>query len=102
MIRSILSYSSLSLGLRMEELKTTSYILNRVLSKLLPKTPYELWTSRKPTLNYLHIWVVELKLEYLILDRKSWMGKSLAAILFATLRDRRVSDSFVWVDRPSL
>jgi hypothetical protein len=21
-----------------------------------PRTPYELWTSRKPTLNYLHVW----------------------------------------------
>jgi hypothetical protein len=71
----------------MEDLKITIYIPNRVPSKLLPKTPYELWTGRKPTLNYLHIWVVELKLEYLILDRESWMGKSLATILFATVGD---------------
>jgi hypothetical protein len=21
-----------------------------------PKTPYEMWTDRKPTLNYLHVW----------------------------------------------
>jgi hypothetical protein len=21
-----------------------------------PKTPYELWTGRKPTLNHLHVW----------------------------------------------
>jgi hypothetical protein len=21
-----------------------------------PKTPYEMWTGRKPTLNYLHVW----------------------------------------------
>jgi hypothetical protein len=21
-----------------------------------PKTPYELWTERKPILNYLHVW----------------------------------------------
>jgi hypothetical protein len=40
----------------MEALKTTVHILNRVLSKSVPRTPYELWTGRKPTLNYLHVW----------------------------------------------
>jgi hypothetical protein len=35
--------------------KTAIHILNRVPSKVVPKTPYELWTGRKPTLNYLHI-----------------------------------------------
>jgi hypothetical protein len=37
-------------------LKTAVHILNRVPSKLVPKTPYEIWTGRKPTLNYLHVW----------------------------------------------
>jgi hypothetical protein len=36
--------------------KTTIHILNRVPSKAVPKIPYELWTGRKPTLNYLHVW----------------------------------------------
>ena len=40
----------------MEALKTAIHILNRVPSKSVPKTPYELWTGRKPTLNYLHVW----------------------------------------------
>jgi hypothetical protein len=40
----------------MEALKTTAHILNRVASKSVPKTPYELWIGRKPTLNYLHVW----------------------------------------------
>jgi hypothetical protein len=40
----------------MEALKTVVHILNQVPSKLVPKTPYELWTGRKPTLNYLHVW----------------------------------------------
>ena len=39
-----------------EALKTTVHILNRVPSKVVPKTPYELWVGRKPTLNYLHVW----------------------------------------------
>jgi len=40
----------------MEALKTAIHILNRVPSKLVPKTPYELWTGRKPALSYLHVW----------------------------------------------
>jgi hypothetical protein len=55
MVRSMLSYSSLPLSLWMESLKTTIHILNKVPSKSVPKTPYELWTGRKPTPNYLHI-----------------------------------------------
>ena len=40
----------------MEALKTAAHILNQVPSKSVPKTPYELWTGRKPTLNYLKVW----------------------------------------------
>jgi hypothetical protein len=40
----------------MEDLKNTVRILNRVPSKSVPKTSYEMWTGRRPTLNYLHVW----------------------------------------------
>jgi len=40
----------------MEALKTLIHILNRVPSKLVPKTPYKLWTEREPSLNYLRVW----------------------------------------------
>jgi hypothetical protein len=56
MVRSMLSYSSLPLGLWMEALKTAIHILNRVPSKIVPKTLNELWTGRKSMLNYLQIW----------------------------------------------
>jgi hypothetical protein len=56
MVCSMLSYSTLPVRLWMEALKTVIHKLNRVPSKAVPKTPYELWTGRKPTLNYLHIW----------------------------------------------
>jgi hypothetical protein len=36
--------------------KTTPYILNRVLSKLVSKIPYVLWTRRNPSLDHLHVW----------------------------------------------
>jgi hypothetical protein len=56
MVRSMLSYSTLPISSWMEALKTTVHILNRVSSKSVPKTPYETWTERKPTLNYLPMW----------------------------------------------
>jgi hypothetical protein len=40
----------------MEALKTAIHILNRVPSKSVPKTPYELWTERVPSLRHLRVW----------------------------------------------
>ena len=40
----------------MHALKTTMYLLNRVLSKIVSKTLFELWTGRKPSLRHLHVW----------------------------------------------
>ena len=40
----------------MEASKTVIHILNRVPSKSVPKTPYELWIEREPSLNHLHVW----------------------------------------------
>jgi hypothetical protein len=42
MVRIMMSYSTLPLSLWMEALKTAIHILNRVQSKSVPKTPYEL------------------------------------------------------------
>jgi hypothetical protein len=36
--------------------KTAIHILNRVPSKSMSKTPYELWTGSEPSLNHLHVW----------------------------------------------
>ena len=55
MVRSMLSYSNLPVELWMEALKTAAHILNRVPSKSVPKTPFELWNGRKPSLNYLKV-----------------------------------------------
>ena len=35
---------------------TAIYILNRILSKIIPTTPYEIWHGKKPSLNHLRIW----------------------------------------------
>ena len=49
-------HSTLPISLWMEALKTAIHILNRVPSKSVPKTPYELWTGKKLSLNYLRVW----------------------------------------------
>ena len=56
MVRSMISHSSLPESLWGEALKTAAYILNRVPTKAAAKTPYELWTGRKPSLKHFHIW----------------------------------------------
>ena len=56
MIRSMLSNSTLSLSLWMYALKTIVYLLNQVLIKAVPKTTFEMWIGRKPSLRHLHVW----------------------------------------------
>ena len=56
MVRSMISHSTLPESLWGEALKTAIYILNRVPNKAVNKTPYELWTNKRPSLKHLHIW----------------------------------------------
>ena len=56
MVRSMISHFNLPISLWGEALKTAAYILNRVPTKATSKTPYELWTGKKPILKHLHIW----------------------------------------------
>ncbi|KAF7835913.1 Retrovirus-related Pol polyprotein from transposon TNT 1-94 [Senna tora] len=56
MVRSMISHSSLPDSLWGEALKTAIYILNRVPIKAVTKTPYEMWTSKKPCIGNLHVW----------------------------------------------
>ena len=37
-------------------LETVVYILNRVPSKSVEVTPYEIWTNKKPYLSYMKVW----------------------------------------------
>ena len=57
MVRSIMSMSELSISFWAYTLETTVYLLNRVPTKSIPNTPYELWIGKKPSLNHLKLWV---------------------------------------------
>ena len=55
MVKSMITDSTLPKSLRGEALKTAAYLLNRVPTKIIDKTPYELWIGKKPSLKHLHI-----------------------------------------------
>ena len=56
MARSMVSHSSLPELHWEKALRTTTYILNRVLSKAVNQTPYELWIGKRPSIKHLLIW----------------------------------------------
>ncbi|KAK3035793.1 hypothetical protein RJ639_034609 [Escallonia herrerae] len=56
MVRNMICQSTLPEFLWVEALKTAVHILNRVPNKSVPKTPFELWAQRKPSLEYFHVW----------------------------------------------
>ena len=56
MVRSMLSNSKLPHSLWNEALKTVAYILNRVPTKAVPKTSFELLKGWKPSLKHVCVW----------------------------------------------
>src|SRR5262249_28027255 len=56
MMGSMMSRSNLPTFLWGETIKTALYILNRVPSKSILKTPFELWTGRKSSFNHFRVW----------------------------------------------
>ncbi|KAJ9538361.1 hypothetical protein OSB04_031094 [Centaurea solstitialis] len=60
MVRSMMCHSSLPVSFWGHALETAAHILNRVLTKSVEKTPYEIWTGKKPKLSFLKIWGCEV------------------------------------------
>ena len=56
MVRSMVSFTDLPMYLWGYALQTAAHILNKVPSKSVHKTPYEIWTGSRPSLNYIKIW----------------------------------------------
>ena len=52
----MLSNSNLPKCLWLYSFKMAVYILNRVLTKAIPKTPFELWKNWKPSLRHMLVW----------------------------------------------
>src|SRR4051812_16222083 len=50
-------------------LETTAFTLNRVPSKSVVKTPYEMWTGKNPSLSFLKIWCYDAFVKRLQSDK---------------------------------
>jgi transposase InsO family protein len=56
MVRSMMSLTNLPLSFWGYALETAAFTLNRVPSKSVETTPYELWFENKPKLSFLKVW----------------------------------------------
>ncbi|KAG8478887.1 hypothetical protein CXB51_028741 [Gossypium anomalum] len=56
MVRSMMSHADLSTSFWGHALKTTIFTLNRVPSKSVQMTPYEMWTGKRPSMSFMKIW----------------------------------------------
>ncbi|PKI43689.1 hypothetical protein CRG98_035920 [Punica granatum] len=56
MVRSMMSHTDLPILMWGYALQTTCYLLNRIPSKSVSTTPYEIWNGRTPSLKHFKIW----------------------------------------------
>ena len=59
MVRSMMSRTDLPISLWGYAFETAAFLWNRIQSKAIEKTPYELWTGKRPSLSFLKIWGCE-------------------------------------------
>src|SRR6185312_7382327 len=69
MVRSMMSQSDLPLSFWGYALETAAFTLNRVPSKSVDKTTYEIWTGKTPSLSFLKIWDCEAYVKRLQSDK---------------------------------
>ena len=69
MVRSMMSQSDLPLSFWGYALETAAFTLNRVPSKSVVKTPYEIWTGNVPSLSFLKIWGCEVYVKRFMSDK---------------------------------
>lgn len=69
MVRSMMSQSDLPLSFWGYALETAAFTLNRVPSKSVDKTPYEIWTGKVHSLSFLKIWGCEAYVKRLQSDK---------------------------------
>ena len=56
MVRSMMCFTDLPISFWGYALEMAAYVLNRVPSKSVSGTPYEIWRGKKPSLKYFKIW----------------------------------------------
>jgi len=78
MVRSMLSKPTIPVSLWMYALKSSLYLLNRLPSKAVQKTPFELWTGRKPSLRHLHVWGFQAEVRIYNLKEKKLDARTIS------------------------
>jgi transposase InsO family protein len=71
MVRSMMSKAELPRSFWGFALETAAFTLNRLPSKSVEKTPYELWFGRVPNVSFLKIWGCEAYVKRLMSDKLS-------------------------------
>ena len=69
MVRSMMSQYDLPISFWRYALETAAFILNRVPSKAIEKTPYEIWIGKTLSLSFLKIWGCEAYVKRQISDK---------------------------------
>jgi hypothetical protein len=69
MVRSMMSQTDLLLSFWGYALETAAYTINRVPTKSVERTPYEIWTGKHPELSFLKIWGCEAYVKHLMSDK---------------------------------
>ena len=99
-VRSMFSSSSLLLSLWMHGLRTAVYLLNKVLSKAVPKTLFKLWTGRKPNLRHLHVWgyptvIDEIKVQVTLHTTSSKLDIHVVVEQFSNLYEQQMTNQIL-------
>lgn len=92
MVRSMKSTIKSPDSLWDETFKMTVYILNQAPNKSVPKTPYELWAGRKPSLGHLHIWEYPFDIRLYNPQEMKLILEPLGDILWAIQNNPRGTD----------
>ena len=69
MVQSMMGFVSLPITFWGYALETACYILNKMSSKSVDKTPHEIWTGCKPVLSHLRVWGCPTYVKYLKTDK---------------------------------
>ena len=69
MVRSMMSQADLPLSFWGYALETAAFTLNRVPSKSVEKTPYEIWFGKIPSMSFLKIWGCEVFVKRMMSDK---------------------------------
>ena len=95
MVRSTRSNCNLSHFLWTEALKTMVYILNWIPTKVVPKTPFELFKGWKPSLRHMRIWGCLYEVRIYNPQEKKPGPRLYVGISLVILRSLRVIDSII-------